>query len=135
MGFKGVFIARTCFPDENYYFDQVLKRQTFYLGNFAPYLVSYMRNRTDEADLRNVDGLWITMFGGLGNSFGMTIGGLLDKRFGPRVATAVGSVLFRCVLKLFLNCKLNVITLPSLTPVVRKIGRAYQKHVKDLGYF
>ena len=46
-------------------------------------------------NLRNVDGLWITTFGGIGNCFGMTTGGLLDKRFGPRVATAVGSGLFR----------------------------------------
>ena len=64
-------------------------------GNFSPYLISYLRNRTDDVNLRNVDGLWITTFGGIGNGFGMTTGGLLDKRFGPRVATGVGSVLFR----------------------------------------
>ena len=99
-------------------------RQTFYPGNFAPYLVSYMRNRTDEVGLRNVDGLWITMFGGLGNSFGMTIGGLLDKRFGPRVATAVGSVLFRYVLKVSPNCNSYVI-ISVMTVDGPKIGRAY----------
>ena len=64
-------------------------------GNFSPYIVSYMRNRTDEVSLRNVDGLWVTSIGAIGNFIGLTGGGILDKRFGPRVATASGGVIFR----------------------------------------
>ena len=54
-----------------------------------------MRNRTDEVDLRNVDGLWVTSIGAIGNFVGLTGGGILDKRFGPRVATAAGGAIFR----------------------------------------
>ena len=54
-----------------------------------------MRNRTDEVNLRNVDGLWVSSIGAIGNFAGLTGGGILDKRFGPRVATAVGGAIFR----------------------------------------
>ena len=64
-------------------------------GNFSPYIISYMRNRTNEVDLRNVDGLWVTSIGAIGNFVGLTGGGILDKRFGPRVATAAGGAIFR----------------------------------------
>ena len=69
----------------------------YYTGNFSPYLISYLRNRTGEVDLRNVDGLWVISVGAAGNSFGITTGGILDKRFGPRIAIGLGTTIFRLV--------------------------------------
>ena len=65
------------------------------VGNFTPYIISYLRNRTDDTSLRNVDAMWIITGGAVSNVVGMTSGGLLDKRFGPRIATAVGSIIYR----------------------------------------
>ena len=56
-----------------------------------------MRNRTGEVGLRNVDGLWVISVGAAGNSFGITTGGILDKRFGPRIAVGLGATIFRLV--------------------------------------
>ena len=66
-----------------------------FTGNFSPYIVSYLRNRTDDVNIRNVDGIWITSIGTVVSCFGMTGGGLLDKRFGTRIAIAVGATIFR----------------------------------------
>ena len=66
-------------------------------------MISYLRNRTDDVSIRNVDGLWITALGGIGNCVGMSGGGILDKRFGPRIATAVGSLVFRYPLRQYRN--------------------------------
>lgn len=66
----------------------------FLLGNISPYMVSYMRNRTDETSLRNVDGLWITSVGSVSNSIGMVLGGVLDHRFGHRVASGIACFVY-----------------------------------------
>lgn len=66
----------------------------FTFGNFAPYFISYIRNRTEDTSVRNINGLWITSFGSLGNCVGFPLGGLLDHRFGPRVATSLGGLVF-----------------------------------------
>ena len=68
-----------------------------FTGNFAPYIISYVRNRTDDTGLRNVDAIWVPSIGAVANCLGMTIGGILTKRFGPRMATAVGCSIFRYV--------------------------------------
>lgn len=57
----------------------------FICRNFAPYLISYLRNRTDDVNLRNVDGLWIGSTGSIVNCIGMSVGGMLEKKFGPRI--------------------------------------------------
>ncbi|XP_045201987.2 uncharacterized protein LOC123555424 [Mercenaria mercenaria] len=66
----------------------------FTFGNFAPYFISYLRNRTDDTTVRNIDGLWITSVGSLGNCIGFPIGGLLTHRLGPRLATSFGGLIF-----------------------------------------
>ena len=65
------------------------------LGNLSPYIISYLRNRTDDTELHNVDIMWVTSIGAVTNCFAMTGGGLLDKIFGPRIATGVGAAIFR----------------------------------------
>ncbi|XP_053403164.1 oxalate:formate antiporter-like [Mercenaria mercenaria] len=68
---------------------------SFYVfGNLTPYVISYLRNRTDEHSLRNVDNLWIMNAANLVGPFGMVFGGVLDRRFGVRIATAIGCSLF-----------------------------------------
>ncbi|XP_060570539.1 uncharacterized protein LOC132728868 isoform X1 [Ruditapes philippinarum] len=66
----------------------------FTFGNFAPYFISYIRNRTEDTTIRNIDGLWMTSVGSLGNCIGFPIGGLLTNRLGPRFATSLGGFIF-----------------------------------------
>ncbi|XP_060560281.1 uncharacterized protein LOC132720223 [Ruditapes philippinarum] len=63
-------------------------------GNFAPYFISYIRNRTDDTEIRNVDSLWINAAGTVGNCVGLTVGGIFAHLFGARIATLIGSVVF-----------------------------------------
>ncbi|XP_060593786.1 oxalate:formate antiporter-like [Ruditapes philippinarum] len=68
---------------------------SFYVfGNLTPYVISYLRNRTDEHTLRNVDNLWIMNAANLVSPFGMVFGGVLDRRLGVRAATAIGCCIF-----------------------------------------
>ena len=59
-------------------------------GNMVPYLVSYVRKLSGPSDIRNTDVIYVfsCQLGGLG--FAMTFGGLLEKRFGPRLVTLFG---------------------------------------------
>ncbi|KAL5003931.1 hypothetical protein ScPMuIL_017387 [Solemya velum] len=59
-------------------------------GNFSPYIMSYLRNRTDDSEIRNVDGIWIQATMVIGQGAAIAIGGVLDHRFGPRIATIIG---------------------------------------------
>ncbi|XP_053394402.1 uncharacterized protein LOC123524833 isoform X3 [Mercenaria mercenaria] len=63
-------------------------------GNFAPYFISYIRNRTDDTEIRNVDSLWINAAGTIGNCLGLTVGGIFALKFGTRIATFIGAVVF-----------------------------------------
>ncbi|XP_060593781.1 uncharacterized protein LOC132748235 [Ruditapes philippinarum] len=68
---------------------------SFYIfGNISPYMISYLRNRTSEISLRNTDNLWISNAASLAGPFSLTIGGLLDRYLGVRIATAVGCTLY-----------------------------------------
>ena len=59
-------------------------------GNVAPYIVSYVRERSSPADLHSGTVSWIYAFalGGLGCS--MFFGGLMERRLGPRISTLIG---------------------------------------------
>jgi MFS family permease len=70
------------------------KAPYLYIGNLTPYVISYLRNRTDEHTLRNVDNLWIMNAANLVSPFGMVFGGVLDRRLGVRAATAIGCCIF-----------------------------------------
>lgn len=62
-------------------------------GNLVPYLVSYTRVHSQPSDLRNTDTLYLfaLQVGGLG--IGMLVGGILDKRYGPRLVSLGGGLL------------------------------------------
>lgn len=61
---------------------------------FCPVLYIYLRNRTDDSEIRNVDGLWIVTVGSVGNCVGLSTGGWLTQKFGARIATLLGSLVF-----------------------------------------
>ncbi|WAR27247.1 hypothetical protein MAR_012951 [Mya arenaria] len=68
---------------------------SFYIfGNISPYMISYLRNRTDEHSLKNVDNLWISNAAALTGPFGMVLGGIMDRKFGVRVSTGIGLGVF-----------------------------------------
>ncbi|KAL3848576.1 hypothetical protein ACJMK2_019426 [Sinanodonta woodiana] len=68
---------------------------TFYtFGNFSPYIISYLRYRSGEKDLKNVDSLWVQNVGKVTQCIGMVVGGLIFKKFGVRIAAAVGCTIF-----------------------------------------
>ena len=60
-----------------------------------PYVISYLRNRTDDVNIRNVDGMWMASGSAVSAFAGMTVGGIVDKQFGPRTATGIGVFIFR----------------------------------------
>ncbi|KAL4220385.1 hypothetical protein ACF0H5_020788 [Mactra antiquata] len=64
------------------------------IGNFSPYIISYLRNRTDDTSVQNVDVLWLSGMGSAGNCLGLIIGGLNAYRFGDRIAIFIGSIVF-----------------------------------------
>ena len=60
-------------------------------GNLAPYLVSYVRERSHPADLHSGTGAWIYALALGGQGVSMCLGGLMEKRLGPRLSTLIGS--------------------------------------------
>lgn len=60
-------------------------------GNFAPYLVSYVRAKNISADLRYDDAAWIFAMMTLGQGFSGFLGGVLERLAGPRFTTIFGS--------------------------------------------
>lgn len=64
------------------------------VGNLSPYVISYLRNRTEDQTLKNVDTFWLYGAGSIGNCLGLTIGGLNAHRFGDKMAVLIGSVVF-----------------------------------------
>ncbi|KAL4235241.1 hypothetical protein ACF0H5_006879 [Mactra antiquata] len=64
------------------------------IGNFSPYIVSYLRNRTEDTTVQNVDVLWFNGMGSIGNCLGLIIGGLNAYKFGDRIAILIGSLVF-----------------------------------------
>ncbi|XP_052785091.1 uncharacterized protein LOC128220649 [Mya arenaria] len=63
-------------------------------GNFSPYFVSYLRNRTADSSVQNVDALWVNGIGAFGNLFGMLIAGVVNNMVGPRLTTLLGTFVY-----------------------------------------
>ncbi|XP_003384209.2 PREDICTED: uncharacterized protein LOC100635474 [Amphimedon queenslandica] len=59
-------------------------------GNLLPYLVSYARNHTNQAELKNTQGTYIFSIQVFGLAVGMLAGGVLEKKFGPRLVSLSG---------------------------------------------
>ena len=59
-------------------------------GNLAPYIVSYIRQRSHPAELQPGTAAWIYALALGGQGFSMFFGGLMEKRIGPRLSTLIG---------------------------------------------
>ena len=59
-------------------------------GNLAPYLVSYARKRSSPSDLRSTEAVYVYACQAAGQGISMVFGGILEKRFGPRLVTLFG---------------------------------------------
>ena len=62
-------------------------------GNLVPYITSYIRERSHPTDLRPAAGAWIYTLALGGQGLSMILGGLLERKLGPRVSTLMGSLL------------------------------------------
>ena len=59
-------------------------------GNLAPYIVSYVRNSSHPATLQYTDATFVFACQIAGQGLSMAFGGLLEKRFGPRLVSLLG---------------------------------------------
>ena len=59
-------------------------------GNLAPYIVSYIRVRSEPSTLRYTDATSVFACQLAGQGLSMIFGGLLEKKFGPRLVTLFG---------------------------------------------
>lgn len=59
-------------------------------GNLNPYLTSFLKYRTADTTIRNVDSIWIYALTVVGQGCGMLHGGFLERKLGPRIATLIG---------------------------------------------
>ena len=62
-------------------------------GNLVPYIVSYVREYSSPIDLRFTDAPYVYACQVAGQGCSMIIGGLLERRFGPRLVTLAGGFL------------------------------------------
>lgn len=62
-------------------------------GNYAPYIVSYIRNMSHPSDLDYGQSVWIHASSLFAQGISMFLGGCVELRFGPRVSTLIGTVL------------------------------------------
>ncbi|KAK6195536.1 hypothetical protein SNE40_000945 [Patella caerulea] len=58
----------------------------------SPYITSYMRKYNVEKNLQYTDSVWIFACSGMGQGASMFLGGVLEKKIGPRLATLLGSL-------------------------------------------
>ena len=59
-------------------------------GNMVPYMVSYARNQSAPAGLRNADTVYVYALQVAGVGSSMTLGGILEQRLGPRIVSLCG---------------------------------------------
>ncbi|KAK3583718.1 hypothetical protein CHS0354_021472 [Potamilus streckersoni] len=59
-----------------------------------PYLISYLKYRAGDTNVRNVDSLWLTTANTPVSVVAFMLGGILHRRFGPRITTTIGAVIF-----------------------------------------
>ena len=62
-------------------------------GNVAPYIVSYIHNRSHPRDLRQATTSWIFACSLMGQGGAMFVGGWLVGKIGPRLTTILGSAI------------------------------------------
>lgn len=59
-------------------------------GNMVPYMISYIRNQSQPADIRSDKAPFVLACQAAGQGAMMVIGGLLEKKIGPRFSTLIG---------------------------------------------
>lgn len=69
----------------------------FFPGNLSPYLTSYIRKHSSP-DLQYTDSVWIFAVTGMGQGTSMYFGGVLERRFGPRITVIIGAWFMRLAL-------------------------------------
>ncbi|KAK7091678.1 oxalate:formate antiporter-like [Littorina saxatilis] len=80
-------------------------------GNTNPYLVSYIRNSSSPEDLKYIDGIWIQACMLMGQGVSMFLGGIMEVKLGPRIATLIGAwFLSAGVLLTYFTVKVSFIT-------------------------
>lgn len=62
-------------------------------GNLVPYIVSYVREKSHPDNLRSTDTPYVYACQIAGQGCSMVVGGILEKKFGPRVVTLAGGLL------------------------------------------
>ncbi len=62
-------------------------------GNLVPYLVSYVREYSSPKHLRFTDTPYVYACQVAGQGSSMILGGILERRFGPRLITLIGGIL------------------------------------------
>ncbi|XP_012940980.1 uncharacterized protein LOC106012469, partial [Aplysia californica] len=59
-------------------------------GNLNPYLTSYMRWHGSDPDLQYIDCAWVFATATMGQASTMFMGGILERRLGPRITCLLG---------------------------------------------
>lgn len=59
-------------------------------GNISPYIVSYLRDRTKDTEIRYANISWCLTLMVVGQGSTMVVGGLLEKKIGPRLTVMLG---------------------------------------------
>ncbi|XP_052783111.1 uncharacterized protein LOC128219342 [Mya arenaria] len=68
---------------------------SFYaFGNISPYIMSYLRNRTQETWLVNTQNSWIMNAAAISAPIGSITGSYIERNHGVRIAVGIGCVLF-----------------------------------------
>lgn len=77
-------------------------------SNMAPYIISYIRNRSHPTNLRGVDAPWVFASAAVGQSLSMYFGGMLAQKLSVRLSTALGcSALVSGVMLSYLTIKVS----------------------------
>lgn len=63
------------------------------IGNMIPYIVSFVRNSSEPQTLRSSDATYLAACQTTGHGVMIILGGLMEKRIGPRLATLIGCCL------------------------------------------
>lgn len=87
LSLQGIAILVACFMID------ICLGGIYSYGNVIPYIVSYARNRSEPLDIRYSEGVYIyaTQVASIG--IFTVLGGILEKRYGPRLVSFAGGLL------------------------------------------
>ena len=77
-------------------------------GNMVPYIMAYIRNQSQPSDIRSDQAPYVLACQASGQGAMMILGGLLEKKIGPRLSTLIGGWLMSAgVLLTFFTIKVS----------------------------